>query len=53
VVDPSGDFASKRTIRTGRMNPRYYEILDGLQPGERVVVSSYTSFGDNDKLIIK
>jgi HlyD family secretion protein len=53
VVDPSGQFASKRTIRTGRMNPRYYEILEGLQPGEKVVVSSYTSFGNNDKLIIK
>ncbi|MFA6484348.1 MAG: HlyD family efflux transporter periplasmic adaptor subunit, partial [Bacteroidales bacterium] len=43
VVDPSGQFASKRTIRTGRMNPRYYEILEGLEPGEKVVVSSYTS----------
>ncbi|TSA33896.1 MAG: HlyD family efflux transporter periplasmic adaptor subunit [Porphyromonadaceae bacterium] len=52
VVDPSGRFASKRTIKTGRMNPRYYEILEGLQPGEKVVVSSYTSFGNNDKLII-
>jgi HlyD family secretion protein len=53
VVDPSGQFASKRTIRTGRMNPRYYEILEGLQPGEKVVASSYTSFGNNDKLIFK
>ncbi len=53
VVDPSGQFASKRTIRTGRMNPRYYEILEGLVPGEKVVVSPYTSFGDNDKLILK
>jgi HlyD family secretion protein len=53
VVDPSGKFATKRTIRTGRMNPRYYEILEGLQPGEKVVVSSYTSFGNNDKLILK
>ena len=53
VVDPSGQFAIKRTIRTGRMNPRYYEILEGLQPGEKVVVSSYTSFGNNDKLILK
>ncbi len=51
VVDPSGKFAVKRAIRTGRMNPRYYEILEGLQPGEKVIVSSYTSFGNNDKLI--
>ena len=53
VVDPSGSSATKRTIRTGRMNPRYYEILEGLQPGEKVVVSSYGGFGDNEKLIIK
>ncbi len=53
VVDPSGKFATRRTIRTGRMNPRYYEILEGLQPGEKVVVSSYTSFGNNQKLIFK
>ncbi|MDD4645912.1 MAG: HlyD family efflux transporter periplasmic adaptor subunit [Bacteroidales bacterium] len=53
VVDPSGTFATKRTIKTGRMNPRYYEILEGLQPGEKVVVSPYTSFGNNDKLILK
>jgi len=53
VVDPSGRFATKRTIKTGRMNPKYYEILEGLQPGEKVVVSSYSSFGNNDKLILK
>ncbi len=53
VVDPSGGFATKRTIRTGRMNPRYYEILEGLQPGEKVVVSSYSSYGNNEKLILK
>lgn len=53
VVDPSGQFATKRSIRTGRMNPRYYEILEGLHPGEKVIVSSYTSFGNNDKLILK
>ncbi len=53
VVDPSGDFAVKRTITTGKMNPRYYEVIDGLQPGEQVIISPYDSFGDNDKLILK
>jgi HlyD family secretion protein len=53
VVDPSGKFATKRTIRTGRMNPRYYEILEGLLPGEKVVISPYNNFGNNDKLILK
>ncbi len=53
VVDPSGQFAEKRSIRTGRENPRYYEILEGLESGEKVINSSYSTFGDNDKLILK
>ncbi|MEA1876917.1 MAG: HlyD family efflux transporter periplasmic adaptor subunit [Bacteroidota bacterium] len=53
VVDPSGAFATKRNITTGKMNPRYYEILDGLEAGEKVIISSYDTFGDNDKLILK
>jgi len=53
VVDPSGNFAEKRQITLGSQNPRYYEVLDGLQPGEKVVVSSYDNFGDVDKLIFK
>jgi len=53
VVDPTESFATKRKIVTGKMNPRYYEIIDGLQPGEKVIISPYDSFGDNDKLILK
>ncbi len=53
VVDPSGDFAVKRNISIGRQNPRYYEVLDGLAAGEKVIVSSYDSFGNVDKLILK
>lgn len=53
VVDPSGEFATKRTITTGKMNPRYYEIIEGLQAGEKVIISNYDTFGDNDKLILK
>jgi len=53
VVDPSGDFALKRDIRLGEQNPMYYEILEGLQPGEKVIVSNYESFGDNEKLVFK
>jgi HlyD family secretion protein len=53
VVDPSGDFAIKRQISIGRQNPRYYEVLDGLNEGEEVIVSSYDNFGDVDKLILK
>ena len=53
VVDPSGNFAVRRDISLGEQNPMYYEILDGLQPGEKVVVSNYESFGDNEKLVFK
>ena len=53
VVDPAGDFAVKREIRLGRQNTRYYEVMEGLQPGEEVIVSSYDSFGGKDKLVFK
>ncbi len=53
VVDPSGTFATKRNIRIGRKNPKFYEVLDGLQDGEKVITSGYDLFGDNDKLILK
>lgn len=53
VVDPSGDFATKRTIKIGRKNPKYYEILEGLEKGEKVITSGYDLFGDNEKLILR
>jgi len=53
VVDPSGDYAVKREIRLGRQNTRFYEVLEGLEPGEEVIISSYDSFGSKDKLVFK
>ncbi len=53
VVDPSGSFAIRRNIRIGRQNPRFYEVMEGLEPGERVIVSSYDNFGNVDRLILK
>jgi len=53
VVDPSGEFAEKREISIGRQNPRYYEVLDGLEEGEKVITSSYQNFADHDKLVLK
>lgn len=53
VVDPSGEFAAKRSIRLGRQNQLDYEVLDGLSSGEQVIISSYENFGDVDKLILK
>ncbi len=53
VLASSGDFATKRSIRLGRQNPQAFEVLEGLEPGEKVITSSYDSFGDIDKLILK
>jgi HlyD family secretion protein len=53
VIDESGEFAVKRTITIGRQNPKHYEVIDGLKPGEKVIVSSYDNFNNVDKLILK
>jgi len=53
VLNENGTEAEKRNIRIGKQNPQYYEVLEGLQPGEKVVTSSYELFGDNDKLLLK
>ena len=52
VIDASGEKAYRREIRIGRQNPQYYEVIEGLQPGEKVIVSSYDNFGDNEVLIL-
>jgi HlyD family secretion protein len=53
VLDKSGNVATKRSISLGRQNPDYFEVLNGLKPGDRVVTSSYDNFGDVNELIIK
>ncbi len=53
VLDDTESFAEKRDIRLGSMNPRYIEVLEGLEAGEKVVISSYDNLGDVDKLILK
>ena len=53
VLDPSETFATKRSISIGRKNPKYYEVLEGLNPGEKVIISGYESFGKNEKLTFK
>lgn len=53
VVDPSGSYAVKRPIRIGRQNTNFYEVLEGLEAGEKVIVSSYETFGKKEKLIFK
>jgi HlyD family secretion protein len=53
VLDPAETSASKRNISLGRKNPKYYEVLEGLRPGEKVIISGYETFGKNEKLILK
>jgi HlyD family secretion protein len=50
VLDKDGKRAVKREISIGRQNPRYYEVIEGLEPGDKVITSSYDNFGDNDIL---
>jgi len=45
--------AFKRTIKLGRQNPQFYEILEGLEPGERVITSAYDNYNNIDNLILK
>lgn len=52
VLNADGTEATRRDITIGRQNPRYYEVTGGLSPGERVIISEYTDFGDADKIII-
>lgn len=53
VLNADESEAVRRPIRLGRQNPKFYEVLEGLQPGEKVVVSSYEGYQDKDKLILK
>ena len=53
VLDGDGKKAYKRNIRLGRQNPEYYEVLEGLQPGEKVIVNGYESYGDATSLTLK
>lgn len=50
VVDKNGNRAVKRNISLGRKNPLYFEVLEGLQPGDQVITSSYENFGNKDVL---
>lgn len=53
VIDPRTGVAHKRDIRVGRQNPNYYEVLEGLDEGDVVIVSSYENYGNKDELVLK
>jgi len=53
VVTPDGDKAIRRKISIGRQNPNYYEVTSGLEAGEKVITSSYDTYGEVEELILK
>lgn len=53
VLDADGASAYKQSIRVGRQNPNFYEVTEGLKPGDKVITSSYDNFGDKDVLVLK
>ena len=53
VVDKERRTARRRPVRIGRQNPQYYEIVEGLQPGDKVIISGYDLFGENERLILR
>ncbi|WP_075558028.1 HlyD family efflux transporter periplasmic adaptor subunit [Parabacteroides timonensis] len=53
VLDKDGKKAYRRKIKIGRQNPQFYEVTEGLEAGEKVIVSSYESYKDNEVLILE
>ena len=52
LIDPSGQVARRKDIRIGRQNPNFFEILEGLNPGDVVITSSYENYQDTEELIL-
>jgi HlyD family secretion protein len=52
-VSDNGSIAYKVDIQLGRQNPDYYEVLEGLKPGDKVVTSSYENYGKMQELVLK
>jgi len=53
VLNSDGTEATKRNIKIGKQNPQYYEVLEGLNAGEKVITSGYEMFGTNDRIVLK
>lgn len=52
VLEADGNRAVKRSVKLGRKNTEHFEVIEGLQPGDRVITSSYENFGNNEVLIL-
>ena len=52
-LSPDGTTARKTPVKIGRQNPQQYEVLSGLQPGDKVLVSGYENLGDAEVLLLE
>ena len=52
VLEEGGTRAVRRDVKLGRKNPENFEVLEGLQPGDQVITSSYENFGNNEVLVL-
>ena len=52
-LSPDGTTARKTPVKIGRQNPQQYEVLSGLQPGDKVLVSGYENLGDAEELLLE
>lgn len=53
VLSPDDTEAHRRNIKIGKQNPQYYQVIEGLEPGEKVITSGYEMYGDNERLVLK
>lgn len=53
VVTDDGNSAFRRNLKTGRQNPDYIEILEGLEEGDRIITSGYENYADMQQLILQ
>ena len=53
VVNEDETEARRRPVRIGRQNPQFYEVTEGLKPGEQVIISGYELFGENERLYLR
>jgi HlyD family secretion protein len=52
-MSENGKMAYRVDIQLGRQNTEYYEVLQGLKPGEKVITSSYENYGDIQELVLQ
>ena len=50
VLDPAGKYATRRNVRLGRRNPDHVEVVEGLKPGEKIIISGYEAFQKMDRV---